>query len=44
MSIGRRLTAGAVLLLAVLTVLGIHESSLPLNSVSTSTPCNSMDH
>ena len=42
MSIGRRLTAGAVLLLAVLTVLGIHQSSLPLNSVSTSTPGNSM--
>ena len=42
MSIGRRLTAGAVILLAVLTVLGIHQSSLPLNSVSTSTPGNSM--
>ena len=39
---GRRLTAGAVLLLAVLTALGIHQSSLPLNSVSTSAPGNAL--
>ncbi len=42
MSTGRRLTAGAVLLLAVLTALGIHQSSLPLNSVSTSAPGNAL--
>ena len=42
MSTGRRLTAGAVLMLAVLTAFGIHQSSLPLNSVSTSAPGNSL--
>ncbi len=42
MSTGRRLTAGAALLLAVLTALGIHQSSLPLNSVSTSSPGNAL--
>jgi hypothetical protein len=42
MSTGRRLTAGAVLLLAVLSALGIHQSSLPLNSVSTSAPGNAL--
>ena len=42
MSTGRRLTAGAVLLLAVLTAFGIHQSSLPLNSVSTSAPGNAL--
>ena len=39
---GHRLTAGAVLLLAVLTAFGIHQSSLPLNSVSTSAPGNAL--
>jgi len=36
----RRLVAGGVLLLALLSSLGLHQSSLPLNSMSTSAPGN----
>lgn len=38
----RRLMGGGILLLALLSALGLHQSSLPLNSMSTAAPGNAL--